>query len=86
MTGAPLQCLAPRRRDAPGISSSRAVGGKVVYLGASDGFLYALDLASGEVLSRTDLGAAVASSPALWGRVLFITTRDGFVTALQASG
>ena len=82
-TGAPLQCLAPRRREGPGVSSSPAVGGEVVYLGASDGCLYAVDSASGAVLSRTNLGAAVASSPALYGRAVFITCRDDFVVCVS---
>lgn len=84
-TGAPLQCLAPRKRYSPGISAMPAVHEQTVYCCASDGYLYAVDLADGKVLSQATLGAAIASSPALNGQSIFVTTRDSSVIALTGS-
>ena len=83
--GASLQCTAPDRRDVPSISSSPAVGGHIVYVGASDGYLYAVNLDSGAELSRTYLGSAIAASPALSGSGLWTATCDGRLVALAGT-
>jgi outer membrane protein assembly factor BamB len=76
-SGPALQCTATDRRAVPSISGAAAVADGTVYIGASDGRLYAIDLASGRELARLDLGAAVASSPALSGNGLYVATCAG---------
>ena len=81
-TGSALQCTATNRRDVPSLSSTPAVGGEVVYIGAADGYMYAVNLRTGAEISRTDLGAAIASSPAISGNGLFVATCAGALYGL----
>jgi outer membrane protein assembly factor BamB len=85
-TGPSLQCTAPDRRDVPSISSTPAVAGGIVYVGASDGNLYAVDLETGAEISRTGLGAAIASSPAFSGNALLVATCDDALYCLCGDG
>ena len=64
----------------PAISAER-----VLYVGADDGLLRALNLEDGELLWQYDLGAPVASSPAVCGNAVFVAALDGNVYAFRAS-
>jgi len=85
-SGPPLQCTASDRRSVSSISASPAVAGGTVYIGASDGWLYAIDLVSGRELARLDLGAAIASSPALSGNGLYVATCAGVLHGIVGNG
>ena len=65
------------RRQILGALSTPAVVGDVVYVGGEDGYLYALDVASGEVIWRWDTGVPVKSSPIVSGNMLFVSDYDG---------
>ncbi len=75
--------------DRKSIIASPAVAGGTVYVGSRDGYMYALDQATGERKWRADHRVSWAmSSPAVLGDVLYSGTSDGaFVHALDvASG
>jgi len=62
-------------------SSSPAIAGSVVYIGALDGCLYALDLFTGAELWKYFVGAPIASSPAISGDFVFVGASDGHLWA-----
>ena len=70
-----------------GSGSSTAVisGERVLYVGADDGLLRALNVEDGGLLWQYDLGAPVASSPAVCGNAVFVAALDGNVYAFRAS-
>lgn len=59
------------------VRSSAALSGGVLYVGSSDGVLYAVDADAGTAVWRYDAGAPVASSPAVAGEVVLVGSRDG---------
>ena len=59
------------------------VAGGVVLVGSYDGFLYALDLGSGEKIWRVDQATAI-SSVAVDSRVIFFGDFNGAVNAVSA--
>ena len=65
------------------VRSSPAVTAELVYVGSSDGRLYALDRDSGEERWRFDAGSPVNSSPAVAGELVFFSSRDNSVYALD---
>jgi outer membrane protein assembly factor BamB len=67
------------------IGSSPAVTGNVVYVGAGDGNIYALDAVSGVKKWAFRTGNNVASSPAVVGGVVYVGSADGNVYALDAA-
>ncbi len=66
--------------SAPAVS-----GGQVVYVGADDGFLYAIDAKNGANLWEYDIASPVASSPAVSGNAVFVAALDGNVYAFVTS-
>ena len=84
-TGKALLDLIPYRFDEPGIVSSPTISGNVIYVGANDGLLYAVDKRNGKVLWRADLGSPVTASPVLSGNTLFIGAYDGKVYAFTSA-
>ena len=66
------------------VRSSPVVGDGAVYVGSSDGGLYALDAASGSLRWRFDAGSAVLSSPATANGRVYLQGYDGTVYALDA--
>ncbi len=66
------------------VRSSAAVVGGVVYVGSSDGWLYAIDEASGGEIWRFATGGPVDSSPAVAGGVVFASSRDRSIYAIDA--
>ncbi len=75
-----------RFRTGGPVRSSPAIAGDVVYIGSSDGTLYALDLATGIPRWSRPLGSAVTSSPAVGSGLVYAQTRNGDVFALRADG
>lgn len=73
--------------DRRSIQSSPAVGGGAVYVGARDGFLYAVDARTGKLRWRYDHKISwVNTSPAFDGRLVFAGSSDGhFVQAVDAT-
>ncbi len=74
--------------DRRSIQSSPAVVGGTVYVGARDGFLYALDAATGARRWRFDHDVSwVITSPAVVDGTIYAGSSDGhFVQALDAGG
>lgn len=67
------------------VRSSPAVAGAVVYVGSTDGGLYALDERDGRLRWRYDAGSAVAASPAVGGGLVYGQSYDGAVFAVRAA-
>ena len=60
------------------------VAGDTLILGASDGSLHGLDIATGSLLWTHDIGDhAMSAAPSVSGRTLFVPTVDGKLMALQ---
>ena len=67
-----------------GVVGSPAIRNDTVWIGSSDGRVYALTLDSGTALWQTDLQVAIASSPAVVGGLVVVSSRDGAVHGLDA--
>jgi outer membrane protein assembly factor BamB len=65
------------------VRSSPAVAGDVVYVGSSDGHLYALDRRTGRERWRVPVGSPVNSSPAVARGLVLFGSRDGRYQALE---
>lgn len=66
------------------VRSSPAVTNDAVYFGSGDGYLYAVDLQSGEEKWRYQTAGAVHSSPAVVNGVVYFTSRDNCLYAVEA--
>jgi outer membrane protein assembly factor BamB len=69
------------------VQSSPAVSGRAVYVGARDGFLYAIDATTGQLRWRVDHKLSwVNTSPAVQDGVVYAGSSDGqFVQAVNAA-
>ncbi|HST03091.1 MAG TPA: PQQ-binding-like beta-propeller repeat protein [Usitatibacter sp.] len=67
------------------IRGSPRVDGKSVYVGSSDGFLYAADARTGELHWRFQAAGAVDSTPIFANGLVYVTSRPGVLYALNAS-
>jgi outer membrane protein assembly factor BamB len=76
-----LYQMSPYQRDWEGITSSPTLSGDLVYIGGSDGWLYALDLRSGQTLWKHAFGVPVLSTPTVTGNLLLVGSYDGRVHA-----
>lgn len=65
------------------VRSSPVVTGGTVYVGSSDGSLYALDAGRGTLEWKYDAGAPVTSTPAVAGNTIVLTATDGSVQAVS---
>ncbi len=65
------------------VLSSPAVSGDWVYVGSSDGRLYAIDRASGAERWKFQSHGPIASSPAVHGDLVYISSLDGKVYAID---
>lgn len=74
--------------DNSGIHGTPAVVDGRVFIGAYDGWMYALDAGSGELLWDRKLGGSIGASPAVHGDVVLIAVEypwpDGRIFALDA--
>lgn len=82
-TGPTLSTLQPYKRDTSDVNSSPVIAGGIVYVGASDGVLYALSLATGEKVGSYDLGSPIASSPLAHAGRFYIAAYDGNLYAFD---
>src|SRR5262249_3344138 len=67
-------------------ASSPVVTGGVVWAGAADGVLRAIDAATGDVLWSSDLGVPILSGIVPAGPYLYVATWDGTVRAFVNDG
>ena len=67
------------------VLSSPAVSGDRVYVGSSDGRLYAIDRASGAERWQFASKGPIASSPAVHGDLVYISSVDGLVYAVETA-
>jgi outer membrane protein assembly factor BamB len=68
------------------IDSSPAIANGVIYVGSSDGGIYALDSSSGAVLWSDATGGAVAASPAIANGQVYVGSDDGSLYAFGING
>ena len=76
-TGADLLDMVPRRRGLNSVLAPPVAWKDQVLAGGNDGYLYVLDGASGECVSRTDFGAPLVAPPCSSAEGLCIGTWDG---------
>jgi outer membrane protein assembly factor BamB len=74
----------PYERNERTITSSPVIVGDVVYFGANDGNLYALDVNTGKRLWHYHFGVPIASTVAVTGNTLVVSGWDGTVYALTS--
>jgi len=68
------------------VRSSPTVWKGAVFVGSEDGYLYAIDAASGAIRWKTRTGAGdVSSSPAVFGDLVIVTGADGAVWAVSTA-
>jgi outer membrane protein assembly factor BamB len=65
--------------------SSPAVVGGVVYVGADNGWVYALNASTGAKKWNYTTGDLVRSSPAIAGGFIYLGSEDGKVYAFESS-
>jgi eukaryotic-like serine/threonine-protein kinase len=66
------------------IVSSPAIAGGLLYVGSTDGYLYAVDVKSGSMKWKFASKARVVSSPAVAGGVVYFASYDGWFYAIDA--
>jgi len=67
------------------VRSSPVIAGGTLYVGSTDGSLYAVDAASGEERWQASVGSPVSSSPAVAHGLVIFGSRDGAFHAVHAS-
>ncbi|HEV8364751.1 MAG TPA: PQQ-binding-like beta-propeller repeat protein, partial [Gemmatimonadaceae bacterium] len=67
------------------IRGSPTAVGQTVYVGSSDGSVYAIDLPSGEVKWRRNVESPVMSTPAVDNGLVLVGSYDGTMRALRAA-
>jgi outer membrane protein assembly factor BamB len=73
--------VAHNQAAAPAVPGSPALAGDVLWVGAADGVLRALEPDTGRTLWSTDLGAPILSGVAAAGDVLYVGTFGGTIHA-----
>ncbi len=71
--------VSPYRTGLQALTGSPVITGDYVYFGATDGYLYALDLHTGKLCWEYQLGFPILSTPAIAGKALYIGAYDGNV-------
>ena len=84
-TGPELAGLQWRFDTDGSVIGSPAVIGDTVWIGSSDGFLYALDRVSGRLRWKVGVGAPIASTPAVTRGRIIVMTMDGSIVALESA-
>lgn len=67
------------------VRSSPAVADGAVFFGSKDGYVYALEAATGKERWRFQTGGSIVSSPAVLDGTVFIGSQDGYFYALDAA-
>ena len=80
-----LRTVAWKFKTGGRVLSSPVVADGVLYVGASDGTVYALDATNGAQKWRFRTGGPVASSPAVGGGLVYFSSLDGKVYAVDAA-
>ena len=80
-TGPSLTSLEPYKRGGSDVMSTPTVSEGRVYVGASDGALHMISLATGAKITTYPLGVPIASSPSIKDHTLYIGAYDGNVYA-----
>lgn len=80
-----LASVAWKFKTAGRVLSSPVVSGDAVYVGSTDGQLYAIDRATGTQRWKFATQGPIASSPAISAGLVFISSVDGKVYAVDAS-
>ncbi len=80
-----LETLVWKFRTTGRVISSPLVVGDVVYVGSTDGSLYAVNRADGTQQWKYDTRGPVSSSPAFHNGVVYVGSLDGLVHAVDAS-
>jgi len=65
------------------VRSSPVVADGALYVGSSDGNLYAYDSESGELRWMFEAGSSIVSTPAFAANVVYFATRDGRLVAVE---
>jgi len=69
----------------PSITGSPVVSGNIVYIGAHDGCLHAVDAKTGKGIWKYNIGTPITTSPAISGNAVIITGLNGKVYAFSKS-
>jgi outer membrane protein assembly factor BamB len=80
-----LTALAWKFKTAGRVISTPAVVGDAIYVGSTDGSLYALNRADGSQRWKFDTQGPIASSPAVAGGLVYCSSVDGNVYAVDAA-
>lgn len=80
-TGPSLTSLEPYQREGSDVNTTPAVAEGRVYVGASDGALHVISLATGAKITTYSLGVPIASSPRIKDHTLYLGAYDGNVYA-----
>jgi outer membrane protein assembly factor BamB len=80
-----LKALVWKFKTTGRVISTPAVVGDVVYVGSTDGSLYAVNRADGTQRWKFDTRGPVASSPAVAGDLVYVSSLDGNVYAVEAA-
>lgn len=81
-TGDALIYTSPYTRpESSTVETSPVVSGNTVFATASDGIIYAIELATGKLRWRYHTGAPILSSPTLSGNMLIVNDAGGNVYA-----
>jgi outer membrane protein assembly factor BamB len=80
-----LESLVWKFKTAGRVLSSPLVVGDVVYVGSTDGSLYAVNRADGTQRWKYDTRGPVSSSPAFHNGLVFVGSVDGLVHAVEAA-
>src|SRR5262245_38490632 len=65
------------------VKSAAAIAGQQVYVGSSDGFLYALQFADGKKNWAFKTGGPIESAPLYLDQKIFVGSSDSFLYALD---
>ena len=79
----PLQLLWQFKTGGP-INASPVVANGILYIGSTDGKLYALDAKEWGIKWAFNAGSAIRFSAVVWGGRVYFSTRDNMVYALDA--
>lgn len=84
-TGRSLILTAPSMDDpVSSVEGSPVLSGDIVYIGASDGVLYALDRKTGVLLWKHEVGTPILSTVAVSGNALFVSDFSGNIYAFAS--
>lgn len=82
--GAALVYTAPYSKPyAATVETSPVQAGNMIIFGASDGYLYAVDMDNGRILTKTELGAPLFGKPCMAGNDLYVADFSGNISCFS---